>query len=131
LGICTLAGANYTILESTITIKNNIKYYDEEKNALNYCVDYATPTSRDVSATCKVYFRPSDTDRFADAMNWVDLALVVPLGSVAGSIVTFTFPTVKVKAPAISGNAERVEDITWMPHATITTYESEVAILYS
>ena len=131
MGSVLLGGSSYTILDATVTITNGIKVYEEECNGQDYPSDYGTPSPRMVEAAMKLYFRPGDTARFKDALDFNSLAIVIPWGTVAGSTCTLNLPQTKVKAPKISGNAERIMDLTIEPFATTATAEDEVSLVYT
>lgn len=130
LGICTLDAVNYTILTSEITITNGIKYYEEEKNALDYADTFGVPEDRIVEGKVTVYYRKGDAARIQDAIDFNTLAFIIPLGNVVGSICTINLPQTKVKAPNVTGDAERIQEMDIMPFAT-TAYDDEISIVYT
>lgn len=129
LGIATLNAVNYTLLSSSITITNNIKYYEDEKNGENYPADFGVPEARDVEGSIQVYFRKGDSIRFADALNFDSMGMVIPLGDTAGYRMRVNLPQFKVKTPNITGDAERVQELTLLPFAT-TSFDDEISVVY-
>lgn len=130
LGICTLGGADYMVLSTQVTITNGIKYYEEEKNGQDYATEYGVPSARNVEATATVYFRKAEVQRFADALNFDSVALVIPIGSIAGKVVQLNLPQCKTKAPDISGDAERQMAMVFLPYATTSSASDEINIVY-
>jgi hypothetical protein len=129
LGICTLDGSNYNILESEVTIDDNVKYYEDEKNEQDYATEFGTPESRTVESRFSVYFRKSDAARLQDNIDFNTLAFTIPIGNVAGSICTIYLNQAKIQSPTISGDAERIQEVRVSPFAT-TAYDNEIYVIY-
>ena len=130
LGICTLDAVNYTVLTTEVTITNGIKYYEEEMNNQDYATDFGVPVPRNVEGKITLYFRKGDAARFADAKDFNSLAVIIPLGNVTGKICTITLAQAKIAAPNITGDTERVQELTLMPFAT-SSYNDEISIKYT
>ena len=129
LGFVTLDTTNYNTLTNQVTITNGVKYYEEEKNGESFCSAYGTPASRAVAATVTAYFRKGEVQRFKDAYDWDSIALVIPCGDTAGSIVEIKLPQCKLKAPAVTGAEERIIDLTILPFAS-ASLNDEVVVRY-
>lgn len=130
LGVCTIGAADWNTLTNNITITNGIKYYEEEKNNSDFCTEFGTPEMRTLDAKVTLYFRKEEAQRFKDAWDWGSIALVVPIGTVAGATVTITLPQGKLKAPAVTGDAERIMDLTILPFSS-SSYNDEIRVVYS
>jgi hypothetical protein len=130
LGIATLDAANYNILTSEITIANNYKFYEEEKNGDNYPSDFGAPEFRTVDGRVTVYFRAAAGQRFKDALDFNVLAFTLPAGDTAGSIFTLNLPQLHIEAPDITGDMERIQELTLKPHAT-SSNDDEVNVVYT
>jgi len=130
LGYVQLESADYNTLTNEITITNNIKYYEEEKNNEDWCTVFGTPEMRSLEAKVTCYFRQSDTQRFKDALDWTSVALEVPCGTAAGSTCTISLPYNKLRAPAVTGDAERIIELTLLPFSS-SAYNDEIEIIYS
>lgn len=129
LGYVTLDAANYNTLTNEITITNNIKYYEEEKNSEDWCTVFGTPEMRSLEARTTVYFRAGDAKRFSDSLNWESIALMVPCGDTSGSIFKITLPRNRLRAPAVTGDAERIMELQFLPYSS-SSYNDECTIEY-
>jgi len=130
LGIVTWDAVNFNTMTNEVTITNNIKYYEEEKNNEDFCQSYGTPESRTLEARVTAYFRKEQAKKLKDAWDFDSAAIVIPCGSTAGSKCTVNLPLNRLKAPAITGDAERIIEMTALPYASVA-YNDEVNIVYA
>jgi hypothetical protein len=130
LGYVKLDGSDYNTLTNEVTMTNGIKYYEEEKNNQDWCTVFGTPEMRSLEARVTCYFRYADAKRFKDAYDWDSMALIVPCGTAAGATCTITLPQNRLKAPATSGDAERIQELTFLPFSS-SSYNDEISITYS
>lgn len=130
LGVCTKDAVNFDILTSEVSIANNIKYYEEEKNGQDYATEFGVPEDRMVDGKITLYFRKGDASRFQDNIDFNSIAFVIPVGTTAGSKCTINLPQNNIKSPNITGDAERIQELTLVPYAT-TAYNDEISIVYA
>jgi len=130
LGYVTYGGSNLDTLTNEITLTNNIKYYEEEKNDASYCTAFGTPEMRSLEARISLYFRSAQASKFWTSYNWDTCAITVPCGTTAGSVCTISLPQCRLKAPVTTGDAERIMELTFLPYST-GSYNDELSISYS
>lgn len=117
------------ILSATIDINSNIKYSVDEKNGTFYPKDYFTSDFRDVSGNMKLYLRESSAKYWKDAFSRKTYRLELPVGDVAGSIITINCPKVEIETPSISGANEIELDVNFK--AIINSVnDDEINIVY-
>lgn len=104
---------NIFILSATIDINSNVKYSVDEKNGTFYPKDYFTSDFRDVSGNMKLYLRESNVKFWKDAFSRKTYRLELPVGDVAGNIVTINCPKIEIESPSISGANEIEMDVSF------------------
>lgn len=129
LGYVQLDSSNYNTLTNEVTITNGIKYYEEEKNGEDFASAYGTPEARAADARVTVYFRKEDTKRLKDAWSFRTIALTIPCGDTAGTIFELILGQAKITSPAITGDAERIQELAIQPFAS-GAYNDEVIARY-
>ena len=106
LGIATVDNVNMIILSGTVTIKNNIKYYIDEKNGQLYATNLGRPGRREVTGEVLAMFAQPFTSYFYRSRQRTQDALVLPAGDTAGYIMELSFPYVEWEFPGLSGDEE-------------------------
>ncbi len=106
LGIVKIAGQDAIILESSIQVTNNIKYYVDEKNGVMYPTIYGTPTFRDVTGTLRLYFYQNIPGYFYKSEYQIQDALIIPAGDKSGSIMEISCPRIEYETPSLEGDTE-------------------------
>lgn len=117
------------VLSASIDINSNIKYSVDEKNGTFFPKDYFTSDFRDVSGTMKLYLRESNAKFWKDAFNRKTYKLELPVGDVAGSIVTINCPKIEIESPSISGANEIEMDVTFKAIMSAAN-DDEINVVY-
>lgn len=117
------------VLSATIDINSNVKYSVDEKNGTFYPKDYFTSDFRDVSGNMKLYLRESNAKFWKDAFSRKTYRLELPVGDVAGSIVTVNCPQIEIESPSISGANEIEMDVNFKAIMD-STVDDEITITY-
>jgi hypothetical protein len=111
LGVVTVNGSNFVTLTDTLSLTNNITYYDKEKNDVYTAERFGRPGKRNVDGNLNGFFVDEAMSYiYRDDYNQKD-ALIIPVGNVAGSIMQINVPYAEYRAPKISGTAEYLVDI--------------------
>jgi len=105
-GIVTIDGTPSVILGATVTLKNNIKYYINEKNNLWTAERFGRPGKREVSGNINHFFLERGASYFYKAGYEVSDALVIPVGNVSGYIMNINIPYARYMTPEIDGDEE-------------------------
>lgn len=100
-----------TLLSASISMTNNIKYYEDEMNAQWFATTYGTTGWRDVSAALSLYFRKPSTAYFYRSEYQIQDKLELYVGSVAGKKVEFLMPKIEYRTPVLSGDEEVMMEI--------------------
>lgn len=131
LGIVTVGGANAIVLNATVSMVNNIKYYIGEKNNLLTAARFGRPKIREIDGNLNCYFVRRGPSYFYRAEWQVSDALVIPAGNVAGSIMTLNVPYAEYRTPTISGDEEFIQDIPFQAIASAAVGNDEFSIVFT
>ena len=129
LGMVTIGGADAIILTGGVTLTNNIKYYEDEKNNVWTAERFGRPGMRDVEGNLELYFMKRGPSYFYRAEYQVSDALILPAGNVAGYIMEISVPNAEYRTPTISGDEEFVQAIPFIGVAS-SSYNDELAITF-
>jgi hypothetical protein len=113
LGLVTVGGKSGVITTSTITLTNNLKYYDNEKNGVWTAENFGRPGKRGVEGSMTVYFLKEGLSYFYRADYKMNDALILPVGNVAGKIMEISIPYAQYKAPKITGTEEFMQELSF------------------
>lgn len=105
-GIVTIDNTPSVILSATVTLKNNIKFYIDEKNNVWTAERFGRPGKRMVTGNINHYFLERGATYFYKAEYEVSDALVIPVGNVAGFIMNINIPYARYETPEVSGDEE-------------------------
>lgn len=138
LGQLTKDGTNMNVLNATITLNNNLKYYEEEKNNSLYISEFGRPGKREVTIAMNAYYYKEHADMFAAQLNRTKMDFVIPVGSTAGSICTVYVPAsgagaaagVEINNPDISGDEEKAIAIEGKALAS-ASYNDEFSLIFT
>ena len=97
---------NFPTLDIELTLTNNVKYSVDEKDGSMYAQDFFTSEFRDVMGNVSIYFRTQDIKYWKMALDQIEKSLKIPIGNVAGHIMSFYFPHIEITTPNISGENE-------------------------
>ena len=111
MGLVTIGAHNAIVLSATVSITNNIKYYDNQKNDVWTAEEFGRPGKRAISGNLQLYFLKSGLSYFYRSDYLITNALIIPIGNVAGSIVEIAIPYAEYRTPKISGNEEFLQDV--------------------
>jgi len=129
LGICKIENVDTKVLSSTITITNNIKYYEDEKNGQLYATTYEAIGWRDVNGTLTLFFYKGAKGYFYRAENQVQNALIVPCGDTAGKIMEISCPQIEYRTPTLSGDEEIIMELPFIAVGT-AAQDDEITITF-
>jgi len=129
LGVAKIAGSSFNVTGMEVNISDEPQYLEDEITTSGYTEDYAE-TQRNISGSFSVYYRENDTQLFYDAMNNVEKALSMVVGTAAGSIITIamgrtsqSFPQINEQDPTIGLNVSY--------QALGTSGEDSISITYT
>lgn len=100
-----------TLLSASISMTNNIKYYEDEMNGQWYATTYGTTGWRDISASLSLYFRKPATTYFYRSEYQIQDKLELYVGTVTGKKVEFLMPKIEYRTPVLSGDEEVLMEI--------------------
>jgi len=118
LGLCTIEGVNTSVMSATISITNNIKYYEDEKNGQLYPTVYEAIGFREITGTLTLLFYKGAAEYFYRADAQSQNALIVPAGQVAGSIMEISCPQIEYRTPTLSGDEEFMIELPFIAVGT-------------
>jgi len=142
------ATTDLTVLDASITINNNIKYSNDEKNGSMVAKDFFNSDFRVLDGTLSLYFREKDIKFFNDAINQNKYELFIPVGSVdevqlgtdgtiqklaangGGLGVVVKLPHIEVKSPMMAGENEITMTVNFSALSTPTANDDEISIQY-
>lgn len=114
LGLVTVNGVNAVVTSANVTLANNIKYYENEKNNSWSAERFARPGMRTVEGTITCFFLKQGLSYFYRADYVQKDALIIPVGNVAGKIMEISIPYAQYKAPKITGTEEFEEELNFI-----------------
>jgi hypothetical protein len=103
----SIAGTDKTLKSLSLDISSPAVYQVDEIVTDGYPIDYVEDT-RSISGTLDMLFRQDDVGLFADGVNNVSKAVVVTVGSVAGSIFTLRLPFAELEVPSVTSSKPTV-----------------------
>jgi hypothetical protein len=101
LGVGKIAGSSFNVMSMEVNVNDEPKYLEDEITTSGYTEEYVE-AERNVSGSFSIYFRGNDTQYFYDAMNNVEKAISMVVGSVAGKIITIAMARTSINAPQIN-----------------------------
>ena len=129
LGLATRNAVTLRVISSEITLKNNYKFLNEEKNGLNYPDRVIRTRKREVMCNPEIYFDANAPKFFYEAQQGTKTDIVVPVGDTAASRYKLTAKNVRLSAPDVSGNEELRMKLTGKAFAS-TSYDDELVLLF-
>jgi len=111
LGSATRGGVNLPMLSGEVTLDNQFKMLNEEKNGLNFANRVARKTVRSIKVSADIYFDANAPRFFYDALNQVRADMVLPWGNLATKRFTLTAKNVEFDAPEVSGTEEKIQKL--------------------
>jgi|GEM_PF-3554369 len=116
LGIARMDGAEFPILEGSITFRNSLRFLEEEKTGEEEATSFI-PGERRIEGSIRIYFRKKDASFFYEARERIAKSLILPAGDEKGKIVLLHLPQFHLAFPEIRGGEEQVAELTLMPYA--------------
>lgn len=129
LGLVTIDSVPAVVLSAALTVTNNIKYYDNEKNGLWTAEDYARPGKRTIEGTLSLFFLAQGLDYFYKADYHETDALIIPAGSEDGSIMELSVPYAEYSSPKISGTEEFLQELAFKAVAS-SSLNDELKVVF-
>ena len=131
LGLVTISSAQAIVLTANVTLTNNIKYYENEKNGVWTAERFARPLKRTIEGTITCYFLKAGLSYFYRADYRKFDALVIPVGNENGKIMEITIPYAQYKAPKITGTEEFEQELAFMAVSGGTyPYNDEMVVTF-
>ncbi len=118
MGMVTINGEEAVIISAGVTITNNIKYYENEKNNLWTAERFGRPKFREVGGELELHFIEQGPSYWYRADNQIQDALIIPVGNVAGYIMQLYIPYAEYRTPKISGDEEFTQNIPYVAVAS-------------
>lgn len=129
LGAATLGGVTLPLLSGEISLVNNFKVLNEEKNGLQFANRFLRRIMREVRVRAEVYFDANTSRYFHSSRNQVQANLVFPWGDTATKRFTVTVKNVEFNTPAIAGGEEKRMTLEGKGFAT-SAFDDELAGLF-
>lgn len=107
LGGATLLGSAIDIIDPIVTINNNLVVLNNEKTDTNYAETAVPGDNRTVELAFQEYMEDGKTRRISDAINQLLTAIIIPVGTTAGSIMTINLPQSYVMTTGVEGSPAR------------------------
>ena len=130
LGMVTVGGADAIVLSAKVTVKNNIKYYEDEKNNTWTAERFGRPTVREIEGDLTLFYMERGTSYWYRAEYQTSDALIIPAGNVAGSIMTLNVPYAEYRTPKLSGDEEFNQEIPFRAVAS-AALNDEFSIVFT
>ena len=118
MGMVTINNEDAVIISARVTIVNNIKYYENEKNNVWTAERFGRPKFREVDGELELHFVEQGPGYWYRADNQIQDALVIPIGNVAGYIMQLYIPYEEYITPKVSGDEEFTHNIPWIAVAS-------------
>ena len=97
-------GEDIKLTSSTITINNNLEVINNEKDGSEYPSRVVRANQREVTMSMDMLFTEDAAKYFSEADGQVRRSVEIPVGNVAGSILSIEAPNVGLDVPTISGS---------------------------
>jgi len=120
MGMVEIAGVESVIISARVTIVNNIKYYENEKNDEWTAERFGRPKFRDVDGELELHLLEEGVSYWYRASHQIQNALVIPVGNVSGYIMQLYIPYAEYRTPKISGDEEFKQNVPWVAVASAT-----------
>jgi hypothetical protein len=117
-GIVTIDALNCIILTAEVTLTNNLKYYNYEKNNVWTAEQYGRPGKREIEGTMTLHLIEDGAMYFYRADYQVNDALIIPAGNVDGKIMELSIPYAEYRSPDVTGDEEFIEGLPFMAVAS-------------
>lgn len=127
-GAITVDAATTVMLDCTITLKNNVKMYIDEKNGTYVAANYGTPGKREVTISTSKYLLKADARHLNDSLSLTNFAFIANLGDTTGKILEWSAPSCQKKSPVYSGSEEVEMSLEFEPIATTGDAELKLTI---
>lgn len=106
MGMVTIEGQDSIIMSARVTVVNNIKYYEDEKNNLWTAERFGRPKFRDVDGELELRLLRGGATYWYRAEYQIQNALVIPVGNVSGYTMELIIPYAEYRSPKITGEEE-------------------------
>lgn len=130
LGGASLLGVAIDIINPQVTINSNLVVLNDEKTNDIYPVSVVPGDPRTVVLTFQEYLEDGLTRRISDAINQLLTAIIIPVGNVAGSILTINLPQSYVKTTQIEGDPARMNNNEYICAAT-ASFNDEISLAFT
>ncbi|MHA1386758.1 MAG: hypothetical protein ACTSR3_23630 [Candidatus Helarchaeota archaeon] len=111
MGIVKVGGNNFVTLNVSVSMTNNIKYYDYEKNNVWTAEKYGRPGKREINGEIEAHLLPRGPSYRYRAEYQVSNALILPAGKTSGYIMELSVPYAEYASPSLEGTEEFLQRI--------------------
>lgn len=118
LGSCTLGGVSMPIVSGEISLENNFKMLNEEKNGLAFANRAARRSVRKLTVKADVYMDANAAKFFYNAANQVRGDFFFPWGTTAAQRFKLTAKNVEFDAPDVRGTEEKIVSLNGQAFAS-------------
>jgi len=118
LGLCTIEGNSAVILNASVSVTNNIKYYEDEKNNKLVAERYGRPGFREIEGSLTLYFLRSGASYFYRSSQETSNSIIIPVGNKTGYIMELQIPYAEYRTPRVTGDEEFQEEIPFIAVAS-------------
>jgi hypothetical protein len=124
----TIGGQNAVVLDASVSINNNLKFYTDEKNNSWTPEQFSRPKTRDISGSLNIYYLQQGPSYFYRAEYQIPNAIVIPVGNVAGKIMELSIPYAEYGTPKVSGTDEFQEALPFKALASSGNDELSIVL---
>lgn len=130
MGMVEIDNVEAVIISARVTIVNNIKYYENEKNNLWTAERYGRPKFRNVDGELELHFLEEGVSYWYRASHQIQNALLIPVGNVGGYIMQLYIPHAEYRTPKVSGEEEFTQNVPFIAVVETGTSNDEIEIRF-
>jgi len=130
MGMVEIDNVESVIISARVTVTNNIKYYENEKNNLWTAERYGRPKFRDVDGELELHLLEEGVSYWYRASHQVQNALLIPVGNVSGYIMHLYIPHAEYRTPKVSGEEEFTQNVPFVAVVETGTSNDEIEIRF-
>lgn len=114
MGLVTIDNKDTVILSARVTLTNNIKYYENEKNDKWTSERFGRPGKRGVEGEIEINFLEEGPSYWYRAEYQISQGLIIPVGNVSGYIMEIHIPYAEYGTPKVLGEEEFTHNIPFV-----------------
>lgn len=129
MGMVTIDNVDSVIISARVTLTNNLKYYENEKNNQWTSERFGRPGRRTVEGEIELNFLEEGPSYFYKAEYQISQGLIIPVGNVSGYIMEIHIPYAEYGTPKVSGDEEFTENLPFVGVAS-SSLNDEIKIVF-